>query len=100
MKLRDAARVVRSKNAGPTLLTIDILAADEAHFRSIAESPALAPDSLTQRLGLPPGTCTVTRMDLALAVKLTVGRPIVAGSPGDRDVYGAQQHRALLDIDL
>ena len=22
------------------------------------------------------------------------------GSPGDRDVYGAQQHRALLDIDL
>ena len=100
MKLRDAARVVRSKNAGPTLLTIDILAADEERYRRIAASPALAPDALAGHLGLPRGTCEVTRIDRALAVKLTVGRPIVAGSPGDRDVYGAQQHRALLDIDL
>jgi len=100
MKLLDAARVVRSKNAGPTLVTIDILAADEPSFRRIAESPALAPDALARRFGLPPGTCERTQVDLALAVKLTLGRPVVAGSPGDRDVYGAQQHRVLLDIDL
>ncbi len=98
MKLRDAARVVRSKNAGPTVLTIDILASDEASFRRIAE--ALAPDALARRLGLPSDACTLTRIDPALAVKVTLGRPIVAGSPGDLDVYGAQQHRALLDIEL
>jgi len=100
MKLREAARVVRSKNAGPTLLTIDIVAADEASFRLIAESPALKPDALARHLGLPVGACELTRMDPALAVKVTAGRPIVAGSPGDLDVYGAQQHRALLDIEL
>ena len=100
MKLRDAARVVRSKNAGPTVLTIDILASDEASFRRIAESPAMRPEALARRLGLPSDACTLTRIDPALAVKLTFGRSIVAGSPGDLDVYGAQQHRALLDIEL
>ena len=37
---------------------------------------------------------------MALAIKVTLPRPIVAGTPGDRDVYGAQQHRPLLDIEL
>ena len=100
MKLRDAARVVRSKNAGPTLLTIDILAADDERFQLIAASPALVPKALARHLGLRPEACKITRVDLALALKLTVERPIVAGSPGDLDVYGAQQHRTLLDIEL
>jgi hypothetical protein len=27
-------------------------------------------------------------------------RPVVSGSPGDSDVYGAQQHAPLLDIEF
>ena len=27
-------------------------------------------------------------------------RPVIAGSPGDTDVYGAQQHAPLLDVDI
>ena len=36
----------------------------------------------------------------ALAVKITLPREIMSGDVGDRDVYGAQQHAALLDIEL
>jgi hypothetical protein len=33
-------------------------------------------------------------------IKLTVPRGLRAGGPGDRDVYGCQQHVPLLDIEL
>jgi hypothetical protein len=29
-----------------------------------------------------------------------VPRKIMAGDPGDRDVYGAQQHTPLLELDI
>jgi hypothetical protein len=36
----------------------------------------------------------------AIAIKIAMDRTIVAGNPGDRDVYGAQQHTPLLEIEL
>ena len=38
--------------------------------------------------------------EVALAIKITIPRHIIAGSPGDSDVYGAQQHAPLLDIEI
>jgi len=36
--------------------------------------------------------------DSSLAIKITCDREMNAGSQGDRDVYGAQQHRLLVDL--
>jgi hypothetical protein len=36
----------------------------------------------------------------AKAIKIVIPRPLVAGDPGDADVYGAQQHRPLLEVVL
>jgi hypothetical protein len=36
----------------------------------------------------------------ALAIKLVLDRDIVAGDPGDKDVYGTQQHGPLLGTEL
>ena len=38
--------------------------------------------------------------DISLAIKITCDREMNAGSQGDRDVYGAQQHRLLVDLPL
>ena len=38
--------------------------------------------------------------DESRALKIMLARRKVAGAAGDRDVYGAQQHRALLDLVL
>ena len=48
---------------------------------------------------LDPGV-ELVRVPHALAIKINLPRPIIAGSPGDHDVYGAQQHVPLLDIEL
>jgi len=37
---------------------------------------------------------------VALAVKIVMDRPVVSGDIGDCDVYGAQQHAPLLDLEL
>ena len=50
--------------------------------------------------GVPAETVQVYPYPAALAVKITMDRRIVAGSPGDGDVYGAQQHGPLLGLEL
>jgi len=41
MKLEDIASVIRSKNAGPRALTLDVMFADDAVYARAAQSPAL-----------------------------------------------------------
>ena len=36
----------------------------------------------------------------AFAIKIVLPRTTIAGDPGDRDVYGAQQHGPLLGVEL
>jgi len=38
--------------------------------------------------------------DPALAIKFTIKRLVSSGSPGDADIFGAQQYGPLLDIEV
>ena len=100
MKLADAARVIRSKNAGPLKVTVDLMFDAEPGYRAALASPALSPANLAQLYGLRQDAVQVLPYPRALAIKLVFDRKIVAGDPGDRDVYGTQQHAPLLEIEL
>ena len=100
MKLVELARTVRSKNAGPLKLTLDLLFAEEAAYHRALQSPALAPSALARLYGRAEGTVAVLPYPAALAVKIVMDRAVVAGGLGDRDVYGAHQHAPLLDLEL
>lgn len=100
VKLCELARVVRSKNAGPLKLTVDLMFEDEARYLQAVESPALKPDNVASLYGLPSENVSVLAVPHALAIKIVMNRKIVAGSPGDRDVYGAQQHGPLLELEV
>ncbi len=100
MRLRDVAQVVRSKNAGPTQLTIDIFFNDAAGYALAAHSASLAPSAVAALYGQPIGRMQRFLLPEILAIKFSMPRSIVAGSPGDGDVYGAQQHAPLLDVEL
>jgi hypothetical protein len=99
-RLIDLARVIRSKNAGPLQVTLDLLFENEADFRVAAASPSLARDAIAALYGVAADTVAVVPYPAAHAIKIVLDRPIVAGSPGDRDVYGAQQHKPLLGLTL
>ena len=54
MKLIDLAKVIRSKNAGPTTLTLDLLFNDAAGFRLACASKSLSPDAIARLYSQPP----------------------------------------------
>ncbi|MBM3342667.1 MAG: DUF4387 domain-containing protein [Betaproteobacteria bacterium] len=100
MKLIDLAKVIRSKNAGPTTLTLDILFNDEAGYQRALNSPSLQPQAIAPLYGLKPEQVELIPYAPAMAIKISMDRKVVAGNPGDRDVYGAQQHGPLLEIEI
>lgn len=97
-RLRDIALVVRSKNTSPFTYALDILfreASDYARCKSLQRVDA----ALISRLYAIPAdqVLDVIYFDPALAIKICLVREISSGAPGDRDVYGAQQHAPLLE---
>ena len=100
MRLMDLAKVVRSKNAGPLHLTFDIMFETADDYARGLVAPGLAADHVAGLYGVSPNAIRVIPYPTALAIKITLPRPEAAGAPGDRDVYGAQQHVPLLGIEL
>jgi hypothetical protein len=98
MKLIDAARVIRSKNAGPTQVTCDLMFNSRELYERALAAPSLKAAVIAQRFNV--AEAEIIPYPAANAIKIVIPRRIIAGSPGDTDVYGAQQHRPLLDIEI
>ena len=98
-RLRDLAKVIRSKNSGPFEITFDVIFDDQDIYRRVKESGALDEAKMARLYNVPPGDIIVCMFfDPAMAFKLTLRRAWAQGSVGERDTFGAQQHAPLLDI--
>ena len=101
MRLYDCARVVRSKNAGPFTLTIDLMFADTAAFDRVVGSPEFTAASIGALYGVAAESVRICPFERVLTVKVSMPRPgASSGAPGDRDVYGSQQHFPLADLEV
>ena len=99
-QLKDLATVVRSKNAGPLTLSFDLMFSTEQSYALALASSSLSPERIGQLYETAANKIQITPYPAARAIKIAMPRKIVSGSPGDRDVYGAQQHVPLLGIEL
>jgi hypothetical protein len=101
--LGELAQVLRSKNAGPFLITIDVMFESAAVFERVAASGAITPAVVAARYGVKAEDVQVVDYPRAKAIKITMPRlwgTRGAGSARDRDVYGAQQHAPLLNVSI
>jgi hypothetical protein len=100
-KLGELARVIRSKNAGPFEITLDCLFDDPAVYERIKRSNAVTKETIARLYGLREDKIHhLVFFDQALGFKVTIAREVSSGSAGDRDVYGAQQHAPLMDLEV
>jgi hypothetical protein len=100
-KLTEVARVIRSKNAGPYELTLDILLKDAAVYETFRSRGIISRASVAALYGVSANeVMSVIYFDPAHAIKVTMKRRIPSGAPGDTDVYGAQQHMPLVDFEF
>ncbi|MCJ8140955.1 DUF4387 domain-containing protein [Falsirhodobacter halotolerans] len=98
--IRDIAQICKSKNAGPFNITIDVLFEDHALYHRVKATGVLSAPLFARLYGVSVMDVLFTPYDTAAAFKATFPRRIPAGDFGDTDVYGAQQHAPLLDIDI
>ncbi len=99
-KLRDLARLIRSKNAGPFELTFDIMFESSDVYEQVKASGVITADLFGRLYGIPVDSVRVYAYDPAYAYKITVPRPIISGSLGDSDVHGGQQFGPLVDVEI
>jgi len=100
MVLEDIAQVIRSKNAGPRTITFDIMFATDADYQSVRDARAITTEAVATLYQIAPEHVRIIDYPLCRAIKIVMPRKITAGDPGDRDVYGAQQHARLLRIKI
>ena len=101
MRLDAIAKVIRSKNAGPFMLTFDILFEDAMTLERVREGGCLTIEKVAAAFHLSPNAIRdFAYYPFASAVKFSMKRPIGSGDRADTDVYGAQQYAPLLDIEI
>jgi len=100
-RLSEFASVIRSKNSGPYELTFDVIFRDKESYQRVVKSAAINAHSIANLYGLAPEKIiSVINFEPALAIKVTIIRPVGSGDLGDRDIYGAQQHAPLMGLEI
>jgi hypothetical protein len=100
VKLRDLAKVCKSKNAGPFEVTLDIIFEDRATYERVLATKVLNAALFARLYGVDENDILFTPYEPAFAFKATIPRRISSGDVGDTDVYGAQQHAPMLDVEI
>ena len=101
VKLSTLAKVIRSKNAGVDKITFDIIFADRDKYEQVVRSGVITKASVARLYGIPETRISdFVVFDPACAIKFTVYRERPSGSPGETDIFGAQQYAPLLDIEI
>jgi hypothetical protein len=98
--IADLAVLVRSKNAGPFWLTIDIMFDNETAYRRVRDSDIINRAAVARMFGRKQGEVITVNHDAAMAIKVSFPRPQSSGSKYDNDVYGGQQYAPLLSLEV
>ena len=100
-KLTDIASVIRSKNSGPYELTLDIIFNEFDTYERVKLSGFINEELICKLYNVTPDKIiSIVAFDPAKAIKATIKRPLCSGDLGETDVYGAQQHAPLLDLEF
>ena len=94
--LGDLAQLVRTKNAGPFWLTIDVFFHD--HTDWVTGASVLTVPAVAELYRVDPNTVQLFHLPAINVVKASFPRPTTQGSFTDRDIHAGQQHVPLLTL--
>lgn len=101
VKLSTLAKTIRSKNAGVDLITFDVIFTSRDNYERVKRAKVLTRESVCALYRIAPSrVADFVEFDPGNAIKFTIYRLRPSGSPGDPDIFGAQQYAPLLDIEV
>lgn len=99
-KLSEVCRHVRSKNAGPFWITVDLSFKDHETFERYANAEALCPASIGALFDVDATQIKHFPVPDLAVVKISYPRRHPQGGALERDMHGGQQYVRLLDVEL
>ena len=96
--LGDLAQLIRTKNAGPFWLTIDVFLDSHADYARVTDAAVLTAPVIAELYRIDPATVRLFRLPAIKVIKASFPRPATQGSFTDRDIHAGQQHVPLLAL--
>jgi len=97
-KLTSITHKIRSKNAGPFLITIYIFCSDDVEYRRALG--AVKNEQVAHALGILVTNLKRYNLTNLRVIKFSFPRPIVQGTRFDRDMHGASFANLIADLDI
>jgi hypothetical protein len=97
-RLRDKAEKVRSKNAGPFWLTIDIFCGEKTVFQDVCEK--LTNIEIANVLDVDETELKRFEISSLNVLKISLPRPQIQGSIRDRDMHGASWAAIIGEMEI
>ena len=93
------AKTLRSKNAGVDKVTFDIIFPDSETYEHVKRCQVLTRASVAALFNIPKSRISAfVAFDPGNAIRFTLYRAVPSGSPGDPDIFGAQQYAPCLGV--
>ncbi len=99
-KLDEVCRYVRSKNAGPFWVTIDLFFDGPESYARYADDPALSAEAVARLYGVEPASVRRFKVDDLDVVKISIPRSQPQGGVLERDMHSGQQFVPMLSLEL
>ncbi len=94
------AEEVRSKNAGPFWITLDIFLDSDQDYQALITSGVLTAARIGNAYQVEPAGVEIFSLAALRAIKISFPRAVTAGSFYDRDQHAGQQHIPLANLVL
>jgi hypothetical protein len=98
--VKEIARYVRSKNAGPFWVTMEIFCKDDASYQMIKKSPNVTKEKIAELYRADAGRMKVFYMDTIQIIKFSFPRPMPSGHKYENDMHAGQQYIRLADLEV
>ncbi|OBZ14745.1 hypothetical protein A8L34_12610 [Bacillus sp. FJAT-27264] len=99
-KIDDVTKYVRSKNAGPFWITIDLFCETLDDYILLKDSPAISHENIGRLYHIKPDQVKIFHLANLNVVKISVPRLNPQGHRYERDMHSGQQYVQLLDLEL
>lgn len=99
-RLSEGTRYVRSKNAGPFWVTVDIFFDGPETYARHKGDQALGAEAVAALFGVDPAAVKRFEVDDLGVIKLSYPRTAPQGGVVERDMHSGQQYVPLRDVEL
>ena len=99
-RLEDVCHQIRSKNAGPFWISVDLFFSDREAFDRYAGVKELQPQHLAPLFGVRPEQVGCYPVPDLAVLKISYPRRDPQGGMIERDLHGGQQYVRIVDLEL